>query len=245
MDCQDKKNIDIIIILDESFSMINMGREPIQAVDEFIKDQSEKCPEGNVTIVTFSDFSRTIIENTPFKDFTGFTDYKPDGLTALNDAICSTIEKKLKTPNKFNVVLIIITDGDENASQNYDSVCLKEMIKNVETIYKWKTIFIGANQDSFEVGSKMNVEHNRCANFDASIPGNLITICRKTSDAVGIYRNLTYNGQESDIKINNFDLLRSKSENISFKIKPRNEKKNIGFPNMVQIKRSFSYAENI
>jgi len=75
------------------------------------------------------------------------------------------------------------------------------MIKNVENTYKWKTIFIGANQDSFEVDSNMNIEHKRCANFDTSLPGDLITICRKTSDAVGIYRNLTYNGQEADIKI--------------------------------------------
>jgi hypothetical protein len=44
---------DIIIILDESGSMIKMGDEPKQAVNEFIKDQCEICPEGNMIHVLF------------------------------------------------------------------------------------------------------------------------------------------------------------------------------------------------
>jgi len=44
MDAEHKKNIDIIIILDESGSMKEIGDEPIKAVDEFIKNQYKICP---------------------------------------------------------------------------------------------------------------------------------------------------------------------------------------------------------
>jgi uncharacterized protein YegL len=200
-----QKNIDMIIILDESGSMKSMGNEPIQSINEFIENQKITCIDGNITIVTFNNRVNIKIDKMSLKNFTNFQDYSPNGMTALNDAICATINKEILPKNILtckNKILLIITDGEENASIMFNHKNTKKLIKLVENKYNWKVLYLGANQDSFSISSQMNINQNRCSNFNSNLQGNLLQICRSTSESVSKYRVLSSNGIKSDINLN-------------------------------------------
>lgn len=80
----------------------------------------------------------------------------PSGTTALNDAIGQTINltgKRLADmaeedrPNR--VCIIVITDGEENASREFSLKDIKEQITHQTEKYAWDFVYLGANVDVF------------------------------------------------------------------------------------------------
>ena len=70
--------------------------------------------------------------------------YKPDGGTALNDAIAAMIQAIGKRTKRGTRVLIaILTDGEENASRKFSIADILQMITYRRTTYDWQFIFIG------------------------------------------------------------------------------------------------------
>ena len=84
--------------------------------------------------------------------------YNPNGGTALNDAVMEAIEdvetrlKKSNTKDKPQVIIIVFTDGEENASKRYSKaqVSTKRSEKEQEG---WAFIFMGADMDAWSAGS--------------------------------------------------------------------------------------------
>ena len=189
---------DIITILDESGSMDSMGNEPVQAVNAFIEEQKVTGGSDNATftLVTFSDKSRVVIDHTPLHQFIQLEedDYKPDGGTALNDAVCSTIENEKKDGRPK--VVVIITDGYENYSQTYSTTDTRERIEYAEENLGWKFIFLGANIDVFTSGKRISIGKERCVEFDQNCPGDLLLLSRQTSINVNEYRKCRTEGYD-------------------------------------------------
>lgn len=92
--------------------------------------------------------------------------YKIGGSTALYDAIGCTIENFKN--EKFNI-LVIVTDGQENASQIYNSGQVKELLEEVQEKQKWVVQYLGANQDAMLEGDRIGVNHAR-----QSVSGNFV-----------------------------------------------------------------------
>ena len=91
--------------------------------------------------------------------------FVPGGMTPLYDSVGRAITetgdklssmKEEDRPEK--VLFVIITDGMENSSKNYNISQIKEMIKHQEEKYSWKFIFLGANIDAVSVGSSMGIK---------------------------------------------------------------------------------------
>lgn len=189
---------DVIGIIDRSGSMQYMGAEPIQALNAFLEEQKRNNPDDNalVTLVSFSNDVTTIVDHVPIREVQELEekDYIPSGCTALNDAVCSTIKKELASDKPRNKVVVVITDGDENASQKYSTVDTRDAITDAETNYDWKFVFLGANIDAFASGQTINISQERCAQFDSSIPGDLLQLARQTSTNVNNYRRARSEG---------------------------------------------------
>ena len=177
---------DIIVIIDESSSMDCMGNEPKDATNNFINEQKGSGGDSKLSLYTFSDKVRCVIDEKPIKDVESFTDYKPNGMTALYDAIGTAITKKLASPGSSKVVCVIITDGLENASQEFRDI--SPLIKKAETEHDWKFIYIGANQDVFSVGQGIGFKPKMCAAYDQTACGGLETLARAVSSQVSKYR---------------------------------------------------------
>jgi len=167
-----KRDTDIIFVLDRSGSMGCVESETINGYNDFLKKQNKNSGSVYVTTVLFDDnyellYSRENISNV--KKLTN-KEYYARGCTALMDAVGKTIvEVEKKVPNNNRVVFVIMTDGLENASREYNKNMVKKMIKKHK---KWEFVFLGANIDSAAEGRSIGISKERTANF--SQDGNSI-----------------------------------------------------------------------
>jgi uncharacterized protein YegL len=175
-----KKNFTkIAFILDESGSMYSLKNDTIGNFNSFVEEQKKVSGECELSIVKFSD-NVNIQDSKNLKNIEKLTDkdYSPNGCTALLDAIRYTINKlgtelnKLKEEEKpENVIIVILTDGEENSSKEFNNQKIKEMIQHQENKYNWTFLYLGANQDAFSVGNNYGISTDRIMNYSADVKG--------------------------------------------------------------------------
>lgn len=201
---QNKKGVvqDILVIMDRSGSMQSMGNEPLQALNGFIKDQQDVlCGDGStLSLWMFDTKTELVIDDQPLKDIAPVTAYHPGGMTAMYDAIGKAVSLKYNKSKSRNVVCMVITDGEENASVEYALADVKKVIDTAEKAHGWKFIFIGA-RDIFAEGAKTGFDQDRCAAYSPSVPGMLTKLSRDVSSTVAHYRCITSQGMEVDLKL--------------------------------------------
>lgn len=81
----------------------------------------------------------------PLANFDACPEYRPGGMTALHDCLGMVIDNKLKSERSENVTMVIITDGQENASKEYTHQQIKDLITEAEENHNWNVSYIGAN----------------------------------------------------------------------------------------------------
>ena len=189
---------DLVVILDDSGSMGEMGKEPLETLNEFIKNQQAGggC-NTTFSLWMFNSTVRKIIDDVKLSDVEPLTEYTPQSMTALNDAIGSAIFCKLSKPKSDNVICLVITDGLENSSSLYTKSGIRDMIKTCEEKKKWKFIFMGANQNVFKEGGNMGFNIERCASYDQKTPGNLRRTSNEVSEHVMQYRTCSLKKSEN------------------------------------------------
>ena len=171
---------EIICIVDRSGSMHSIKDDAIGGFNQFLEDQQAVPGEANLTLVLFSHEYILVHDAVPLPQVEPLTDktYQPSGSTALLDAVGRTIDDvgkrlaKTAEPERPSQVLVaIITDGQENASSDYSKTRLAEMIQHQEEKYAWQFFFLGANIDSFSTAGGLNIKKAQTANFAATAEG--------------------------------------------------------------------------
>jgi uncharacterized protein YegL len=197
-----KENItptDIIILLDSSGSMTIMGNEPIQSANDFIKNQQQNNQDNSsLTLVSFSSYLTEIINDKPLQEVKeiSYDEYRPDGTTSLNDAVCTIISDRIYSEKTNDVIFLIITDGIENSSMDYSREDTKKYIDLAQKKYNWDILFMGANIDAFEEGKTLNIN---CSQFDQHCPGDLLSMMRTTSERITHYKRAKTDGHENNV----------------------------------------------
>jgi hypothetical protein len=104
--------------------------------------------------------------------------YRPDGCTALYDAIGQTVRKlqeqilSERIAGMAAVVVVIITDGYENASRRYSATQIKGLIKELESTGTWTFSYLGATLDAVQIATALNIQQQNSMCFEkASIMG--------------------------------------------------------------------------
>lgn len=151
----------INVILDRSGSMSGIKDETISLFNSLLKDH----PKARFTLTQFDSEGIDIIymackgKNV---DKLNSDTYQPRGMTPLYDAIgitLSRLDEWLKDDGDDKdrkVIVAIITDGLENSSREYTQAQIKSTIKDREGS-GWQFIYMGANQDAYEVGRGIGV----------------------------------------------------------------------------------------
>lgn len=145
------KRENLLIILDESGSMGSTRLETIQSLTSLLNELKVKSQEDDlnikVTLTTFNHLVTQQVTHTKLSeiDFDNvLSNYNPEGLTALYDAVGQSVTfLKTKKPNPTKV--IILTDGHENASKEYNQSKIAELLKDVQDNLGWTISFLGAN----------------------------------------------------------------------------------------------------
>lgn len=166
------ESVYIWAIIDRSGSMGHLVDDTINGFNYFIKEQAESdAGEAYLTTMLFDHEHMLINEKVNVKTVAPLSKetYVPRGSTALYDAIGKTLKKALEA-NKKNNIVIILTDGFENCSSEFNNQSIKSMISECET-QGWKFIYLGANQDAFAVSQGLGILRGASVNYAASGEG--------------------------------------------------------------------------
>lgn len=153
----------LIFLLDRSGSMETCRDDTIGGFNSFVKDQA--ALGGKLTLIQFDHeilISYSDVDLKNIKPLTTET-FEPRGSTALLDAIGTTI----KSEKSSNPLVIILTDGQENASCKYTKAHIKDLIEQ-KTKDGWTFMYLGANQDAFAEAGAMGIAPACTMNYDAN-----------------------------------------------------------------------------
>jgi hypothetical protein len=172
---------EIAFILDRSGSMNSCQQAAIEGFNHFLADQQKTEGLAKLTVVLFDDEYIVPVSSVPVQEIVPLTDdtYQPRGCTALLDAIGQTVDdlgRRLAALAEKNrpgqIIVAILTDGLENASQRFTWKQISEKIKHQTDIYKWTFLFLGANQDAIATAANLSIAANNAANYVADAAGS-------------------------------------------------------------------------
>jgi Mg-chelatase subunit ChlD len=180
-----KKDLtEIIFILDKSGSMTSVLDETIIGFNNFLEDQKKVPGEAKLTLKLFSTYNQEeiVYDGKSVHDCNELSilTYHPDGFTALLDAIGNSIKEVGKRLNETKeeekpekVIMVILTDGQENDSRKFTSNQIRSMIEHQTSKYSWEFVYLGANQDAFANSAIMGISSKSTLNYDPSKYGTL------------------------------------------------------------------------
>ena len=158
-----KIKLDVVFILDKSGSMSGSEENTISSFNEYLEREKKNNFDTRVTTMLFSDNYKYLYKRLSVDKVKQLTcdDYYVGGCTGLYDAIGNGINY-MDNCNTDKVMFIIITDGYENASREFNNKKIKKMIKAHS---KWEFIYIGADIDSYAAGDVIGIKNENIANF--------------------------------------------------------------------------------
>lgn len=153
----------IAMILDRSGSMNSRKEDVIGGYNTYLNDQ-KKAPgseDTTLTLVLFDDVITTVHNDVPIAtvpELNGTT-YRIGNTTALLDAVGKTIVGlDNQVDEETRVLVVIMTDGLENASKEFTRTGIKQMITDREAKGNWTFSFMGADQDAFAEAGKIGIQ---------------------------------------------------------------------------------------
>ena len=106
--------------------------------------------------------------------------YIPNSMTPLYDAIAKTIHDTEKVAKGKDVLCVIMTDGEENASKEYTRDKIFGLIKEKEK-EKWSFIYLGANQDSWDIGYSIGLHKGNVIDYNQKNTKQTISYISQTT----------------------------------------------------------------
>lgn len=171
----------IAVILDRSGSMITVKDDTEGGLAAFLEAQHEAPGHTTVSLYQFDDRYDTVYENKPLADVPAFR-LRPRGATALLDAVGRTItalgeqlDAKPEDERPGEVIVVILTDGHENASAEYTKTAVKELITRQQDEYGWKFVFLGADQDAFAAAGGIGIRAASTLSYSGTRTGASLT----------------------------------------------------------------------
>lgn len=174
----------VTILLDRSGSMETGRADHEGGLKSFVRDQKNQPGETLFNLIQFDhnfgtpDSAFQIVHNgvnINDVDIDAFT-LNPRGGTPLLDAFGKTIafiEEQESNDKSDQVVLMVITDGDENSSREWTKEALKKSVERHKD--DWQILFLGANIDAFGDARSIGLGFNNAININnaagASVTG--------------------------------------------------------------------------
>ncbi len=181
---QDKSQGDrthICMILDRTGSMESIKQDTIGGFNSYIAAQKSLPTPATFTLVQFD-------SQDPFEVIHKFTDiqmvgdltaqtYMPRASTPLYDAVGRGINDlraglgglpEALRPKK--IVMVIVTDGQENASREFTGAQVRKMIADAKEA-GWQFVFLSADESAISDSSSLNIDASNAAFFKKSTAG--------------------------------------------------------------------------
>jgi len=162
------------LILDQSGSMSGSRTETLNALNAQIEScrqiaSTHDNQELFLSLTLFNDSAHCLYSNKTPNQIPLLTQkqYEPNGSTALLDAIGMQINKMEEVIQPGDdVVMVILTDGQENASQYYNFKQISDRISQLKATERWTFSFMGADIDAWDIASRLQIDRDEVVSFD-------------------------------------------------------------------------------
>ncbi len=174
--------MNLYILLDRSGSMEGMWEEALGSINAYVK---ELAPNTKVFLAAF-DADYQVVRNTTVSHWDPLSraDVNPRGSTRLFDSAARIMWRALDD-NAERTVVLVMTDGYENASQYFKQSQIKQLVGEV-TKKNWEVIFLGANFDKVgDVASDFGLASSKFTNVSKGSMMNYMST--SLSDATRSY----------------------------------------------------------
>lgn len=158
-----------LIILDESGSMSSIKNTIIQGFNELvqtIQGIEKQFPEQEhfVSFVSFNSMGQKLLHFIdPASTLKQIDDksYNPDAMTPLFDAMGFSINKlkqALQGQTDYNVLVTILTDGEENDSKEFSGSDIKKLVEELKQ-NRWTFTYIGTDHDVEKIAVSLSINN--------------------------------------------------------------------------------------
>lgn len=165
---------ELVFILDRSGSMEGLEKDTIGGFNSMLEKQRGEEGRALVSTVLFDDRIDVLHDRLDIRCVPRLTDYDyyARGCTALLDAIGSTLDHvhdvhmdlgREERPD--HTMIVITTDGYENASHRYRLPVIRRMIEDCQIEHNWEFLFLGANMDAIDTAAGMGIAQDRAATY--------------------------------------------------------------------------------
>jgi Mg-chelatase subunit ChlD len=181
----------ITIILDRTGSMESIRDDAIGGFNSFLREQKALPGEATLTLVQFDSQDPYEV----LQDFRSIADvpeltaatYVPRASTPLLDALgrgindlAAKIANLPKDQRPEHTVFVVLTDGCENASLEFNRAQIVKMIRDCQEKAGWHFTFLSADLDAINDAAAYGIPLAAMLQFDKSGPG-MHTAYRTTS----------------------------------------------------------------
>lgn len=176
--------------------MSSVRTDTIGGFNTFLQEQKKTPGEATITLTQFDNEYEVVYALKKIADAPELTiaTFVPRGSTALLDAIGRTINEAGASYSKMaeadrpeRVIVVILTDGQENASHEFTRDQIFKMVKEQRENWKWEFFFVGANQDAIQAGMSIGISGTKSMNYCASAVGTQNTF-KSLSHSASSYR---------------------------------------------------------
>ena len=175
-----KDYLHVCVVLDASGSMGVVENDVKGTFDSFVAEQSQKPGKTVLDVYQFANETTRLVRSADLATFENnlMRNYRCCGGTALNDAVCQAIDElgaefaaMPESERPGDVVVAILTDGEENSSRRFTNADVKERVKRQTEVYDWSFLYLAADIDAFETGAALGLAREDCAAFARSAKG--------------------------------------------------------------------------
>ena len=184
----------ILVVLDRSGSMQSCRDEAINGYNKFLADQQALPGECSFSLMLFDNVIEDPVVDMPIKNVAPLNHdtFVPRGMTALYDAVGTMINRHSFNHNpNVKTILVILTDGEENSSRNYNMHSVGQLIKNIEKEHGWETLFLGSGFNVDAVANNIGVKSMNRMQFSTAAAGQTVGSYTVASASATAYRSGT------------------------------------------------------
>ena len=156
----------VLLILDESGSMGSTKEETLSGLESYVENLSEKNNPDFPLYLGLYKFNTQVRGSIGMTEVEKFPmnrvrrEYEPNGGTALFDAMYKGIDYvKSKKNHKDRVLVVTITDGQENSSVLHTSSQLRKKIESLSKNNQWTFAFLGADKESILSAESLGIQN--------------------------------------------------------------------------------------
>lgn len=188
----------IAVVLDETGSMMSVKAATVSSYNEYLSNlQADKNNDGARFALTRFNTARTVTEGpVDLAQAPRLTDatYQPAAMTDLYDAIGKTITRLDADAPSGPVIVVILTDGEENSSKEFTRDTIKTLINEREATKRWSFIFLGAGQDAWVTGGAFGIQKGNAMSYVGDSGGTIVAMRSASRATSGITRDYHASG---------------------------------------------------